>query len=445
MDRSDYDAAKARANFWGPGAAKPFTKAFAPLTTPAIRLTNFAAHSATEGLRPPDTHGAVGPTHFVQVTNSHIDMWTRQNTATLPLAKSVTLATFFNYTTETLFDPRVVYDSTWNRWIVTADAFAESSTVQRFFIAISTSADPTGSFFNYSLNVNFFGNNNFWDFPQLGIDQDAVLFTANIFSGNTYLGADFFAVAKARLYNGLGFTVPVFTGLVGTLAPPIVRDQNASTFLIAAPSSGTSFSKYTVTNTSRAGIGLTGPVSITVPSYSVPPAAHQPGTSGKLLDTSDSRFVNASTQSGNDLWQTHTIALGGFPAPKFYRLNTSTNTVTQSGFYFASATSDDFNASIAANDAGDCFVTWTSTDASAAKNAQARLSGKRSADAAIVAGPAANTSATFYHPSADNPERWGDYSAVTTDPLNANNAWLVNEKINAGGLLWGSRIVQFGF
>src|SRR5881394_2557977 len=364
MDRTAYDAAKAQANLKGPRELKPFTEALAPLATPVIRLTNFNGHSATQVFRPPDTHGAVGTTHFVQVTNSHIDIWTRQNTQILPLAKSMTLATFFSYTAETLFDPRVVYDSTWNRWIVTADAFAESATVQRFFIAVSTSPDPTSTFFMYNLNVNFFGNNNFWDFPQLGIDQDAVLFTANIFNGQTSLGADFFAVAKARLYNGLGFSVPIFTGLVGTLAPPIVRDQNSSTFLIAAPPSGTTFRKYTVTNTSRAGISLTGPVSITVPSYSVPPSAHQPGTT-KLLDTSDSRFVNASTQSGADLWQTHTIALGGFPAPKFYRINTSTNTVSQSGFYFASATSDDFNASIAANDAGECFVTYSSTDAPA--------------------------------------------------------------------------------
>jgi hypothetical protein len=326
---------------------------------------------------------------------------------------------------------------------VTADAFAESATIQRFFIAVSTSADPTSTFFIYNLNVNFFGNNNFWDFPQLGIDQDAVLFTANIFNGGTFLGADFFAIAKARLYNGLGFTVPVFTGLAGTLAPPIVRDQNASTFLIAAPTSGTSFSKYTVTNTSRAGISLTGPVSITVPSYSVPPAAQQPGTT-KLLDTGDSRFVNASTQSGNDLWQTHTIALGSFPAPKFYRLNTSTDTVSQSGFYFASATSDDFNASIAANDAGDCFVTWTSTDPSAAKNAQVRLSGKFSADAGISAGPSGVTSGVFYNASADNPERWGDYSAVTVDPLNASTAWLVNEKVTSNKAIWGTRIISFG-
>ena len=441
MDRTAYDAAKALANSYGP-AVKPFTEAFAPLATPVIKLTNFNGHSSTEGLRPPDTHGAVGVTHFVQITNSHIDMWTRQNTAMLPLAKSVTLATFFGYTTETLFDPRVVYDSTWNRWVVTADAFPESGTVQRFFIAISTSADPTSTFFIYNLNVTFF-TNDFWDFPQLGMDQDAVLFTANIFNGTSFHGADFFAVAKARLYNGLGFSVPVFTGLVGTLAPPIVRDQNSSTFLIAAPPSGTTLSKYTATNTSK-GTTLAGPASITVPSYSVPPGAHQVGTT-KLLDTSDSRFVNASTQSGNDLWQTHTIALGSFPAPKFYRLDTSANTVSQSGSYFASATSDDFNASIAANDAGNCFVTWTSTDASAGRNAQVRLSGKLSADAGIAAGPFAFTSPTFYHPSADNPERWGDYSAVTTDPLDPTRAWLVNEKINPGGLLWGSRIVRFGF
>ena len=335
----------------------------------------------------------------------------------------------------------MVYDSTWNRWIVTADAAPESATVQRFFIAISRSFDPTGPFFIYNLNVTFFGltissiSRN-WVWIRTQSSSPRISSTGTISTELTSSPSP-----KPRLYNGLGFSVPVFTGLVGTLAPPIVLDQNASTFLIAAPPSGTTLSKYTVTNTSRAGIGLTGPVSITVPSYSVPPAARQPGTT-KLLDTSDSRFVNASTQSGNDLWQTHTIALGSFPAPKFYRLDTSANTVSQSNFYFGSATSDDFNASIAANGAGDCFVTWTSTDASVGTNAQVRLSGKLNADAGIAAGPNAFTSPTFYHPSANNPERWGDYSAVTTDPF-LGGAWLVNEI--EGGVIWGSQIVRFSF
>jgi hypothetical protein len=448
MSRTAYDAAKARAaNSSVPGTVKPFTATTFPLAVPAIKVTNFNAHGSTEGLRPPDTHGAIGPAHFVEVTNSHIDMFTRLNVPQLPLAKSVTLATFFGYTAETLFDPRVVYDSTWDRWIVTAEAFPESTTVQRYFIAVSTSGDPTSTFFIYSLDIDIFNNNDLWDFPQLGIDQDAVLFTANIFAdgGNGgFLGADFFAAAKARLYNGLGFSVPIFTGLVGTLAPPIVFDQNASTFLIAAEPSGTTFTKYTATNTSHPGSTALVASTITVPSYTVPPAAHQFGTTDRL-DTSDARFVNASSQNGDDLWQTHTIALGAFPAPRFYRLNTASNSVTQSGFYFASGSSDDFNASIVANTSGDCFVTWTSTDAGAGINAQIRLSGKLNADAGIAAGTAGFTSVTFYDASGDTTERWGDYSAISADPLNTNNAWLVNEKVNTVGFLWGSRIMKIGY
>src|SRR5438876_12431632 len=48
-------------------------------------------------------------TLFRSVTNSHIRMY---NKATPPaLVKNVSLATFFGYTTEVIFDPRVVYDS----------------------------------------------------------------------------------------------------------------------------------------------------------------------------------------------------------------------------------------------------------------------------------------------------------------------------------------------
>ena len=446
MGDSAYAAAKQRANSaYAPGVTKPFPLAPTVLGPPVIKTNNFNGHSETQGLFPPDTHGAIGINHFVEVTNSHFDVFSKASPPAL--VKSVTLATFFNYTAETLFDPRVVFDQTWQRWIVTADAFPESTTVQRLFIGISKTSDPTGPFFIYNIDVDFFNNNDFYDFPQLGIDQDAVLFTANIFSAaGGFRGADFFSIAKARLYNGLSFSVPIFTGLAATLAPPIVLDQNASTFLIAAPPSGTTLTKFTATNTSHPSSTRLVQSTVTVPSYGVPPDAHQSGTS-QVLDTSDSRFVNASTQNGTDLWQTHTIALGPYPAPKFYRLNTSANTVRQSGFYFASHTSDDFNASITANAAGNCFVTWTSTDASIGVNAQVRLSGKLSADAQITAGTAGFTSPTFLTGNFDprfGTQRWGDYSAVTLDPSNVANAWLVNEKINNNSI-WGSRIITIGF
>jgi hypothetical protein len=443
ISASAYDAAKqaAEAGYF-PLGRKPAPFTPVPAAPPSMVFKNFGGASQIDTTRPPDTEGAAGATQFVETTNSQVNIYNKSDGS---LAKSVTLASFFNYTVQALFDPRVVYDPVWKRWIVTADAFAESSSIQKFFIAISKTSNATGAFYIYSPNVTSALNfGDFWDFPQVGFDQDAVIVTANVFnSSNAYRGAFTFAVAKALLYNGRAFSVNVFGPLVGTLAPPIVLDQNANTFLIAAPPSGSTFTKYTMTNSSHPASTALAASNITVPSYSVPAGARQPGTTN-LLDTSDSRFVNASTQNGNDLWQVHTISSNGSPTPKFYRINTANNTVSQSGFFFQSSTSDDWNASITANAAGNTFVTWSSTNATNNINAQVVFSGKQSADTAIPAGVVGVTSSTFYNPSTDTTERWGDYSAITVDPSSTSKAWLVNEKVNST-TMWGSQIMQVGF
>lgn len=440
MALSQYEQAKAQA-----AAQRGPHRLGAATTAPALsQLLSFEGASNVDGLVPPDTHGAVSKSQFVEITNSHLDIFLKSNPAS---HTSKSLAAFFGYFAQTIFDPRVLYDSTWNRWIVTAEAFPESSTLQRQFIAISKTASATGSFFIYNFNVTFTAGD-FWDFPQVGMDQDAVIMTANVFSSsNAYKGADCFAVAKARLYNGLGFSVPVFTGLVGTLAPPVVLDQNPTTFLIAAQPSGSTLQLYSMGNTSRpAGTTLTGPVNVPVPSYSVPPAAPQPGETDPafFLDTSDSRFENYSTQLGNVLWQVHTVNFSGFASPKYYEINTATNSVIQSSFFFASGTSSDFNASLVANSTNDMYVTWSSTDSSAGINAQVRFSdcNHTSASCTPGAGLALFTSSNPLTADFDpnfGEQRWGDYSAVTVDPSNSKNAWLVNEKVNPGGD-WGSRI-----
>jgi hypothetical protein len=43
-----------------------------------------------------------------------------------------------------------------------------------------------------------------------------------------------------------------------------------------------------------------------------------------------------------------------------------------------------------------------------------------------------------------NAQRWGDYSAVTVDPLDPKCAWGVNEKVNAP-VQWGSRFFRICF
>jgi hypothetical protein len=362
------------------------------------------------------------------------------------------LASFMGYFTTTLFDPRVVYDRTWNRWVITADAFPESSTVQRYFIAISKTSDPLGAYFIYNLNATqIAGTNNFFDFPQLGLDQDAIIVTANIFSPTALLGPRLVAMAKARLYNGLGFCVPIFSPqaspVFGTLAPPIVLDQNAKTFIVSARPNFSTLQLFTLRDSGRAfGATLTGPVNVPVTPYGVPPAAVQPGNSSTpfRLDTSDSRFVNASTQNGNLLWQAHCINFFG-AAVRWYVVNTATNSIVSTHTQFQSGNSSDFNASIAANDAGDVFLTWSSTSPTVFP--QIIFDGERAGINPPTAGTVLSTSPASLAGNFDpnlGMQRWGDYSAVSVDPTNSLRAGIVNEKVNSANV-WGSRIGIIGF
>jgi hypothetical protein len=115
--------------------------------------------------------------------------------------------------------------------------------------------------------------------------------------------------------------------------------------------------------------------------------------------------------------------------------------VAQTGVFFGTGTSDDWNASIVADDTRDVFVTWSSSNALGSREdnppyfAQVRTSGRLSTDppGVIPSGVVVFESTLPYFNF-----RWGDYSAITLDPNNANCAWGVNEKINAA-FTWGSR------
>ncbi|MBA2559076.1 MAG: hypothetical protein H0V07_04175 [Propionibacteriales bacterium] len=445
VDGASYAAMKGAADRTR-ASAKP--RQIKPLAPPTVVGNNFngTTQPVACGCLPPDTHGTVGVSHYVQIVNSRIVMYSKSTNA---IVKQVSLNSFFGYTgaeSNLLFDPRAVFDPVWKRYVLTAEGDLEADNQQYLFIGVSKTANPTGAFWIYKILVND-NPNVFFDYPQLGMDADTVLVTANVFGLANGLGTPYF-FKKSALYNGLGFTYWSFSGLAqSTLSPSIVLDSNPVTFEVSAPTSGSAIRKFGFKDTDRDPPVLTQNVDIPVAAYSVPPSARQPGTTA-TLDTLDSRFVNAGTQVGDRLFQTHTVALGGFPAPKFYELNTTSNTVVQSGFYFASGTSDDWNASIAANANREVFVTWSSTDSPAGVRPQMRVSGKQPADTSIQAGVATVTSGSVY--TTGNPQRWGDYSSVSLDPVGVTGcaanrrAWGTNETVIAGPT-WGTRISRFGF
>jgi hypothetical protein len=177
----------------------------------------------------------------------------------------------------------------------------------------------------------------------------------------------------------------------------------------------------------------------------VPSPALQPASgNANRLDSGDSRFVNAGTQNGGFVWQVHTIEFGG-AAVRWYKINAVTNSVSISRNQFQSGTSSDFNASIAANDSGDVYLTWSSSSPSVFP--QVIFTGERSGSFPPTAGTVLFTSSAALTGNFDpnfGLQRWGDYSAVTVDPTNALRAGLVNEKVNSSSV-WGSRIGLIGF
>lgn len=444
MDQITYDSLKAIANINVPAfkvgdSNRLATERLAPPVTIGVNVNG----DSEAGLNPPDTHGAVGASHYVQVTNSKITRFNKSGT----LLSSVTLASFFGYTLTTVFDPRVVYDAASQRWIVMAEAFQESATVQRCFIAVSTTNSATGSYFIYKFDINLANNDDFFDYPQLGYDKNDIIVTANIFGPSSYRGSRVYAFPKATMYAGQPASFTQFSGAAlnfGTISPPVVLDASANAFLVSAPNGGSALRVYQLADTGSPRLTYVG--NVAVGAYTVPPDAPQPGAcSTQKLDTVDSRFVNSSTQIGTSLFNAHTISVAGFPTPRYYEINTGTRTLVRSGTVFASRTSYDFNVSIAANAAKDMVVTWSSTDPANNLNAQVRFAGRRAADPnSLGVGSLLFQSPTCAKEGTAAVLRWGDYSAVTVDPANSLHFWMVNEKMNTQ-TQWGSRIGRVNF
>jgi hypothetical protein len=170
------------------------------------------------------------------------------------------------------------------------------------------------------------------------------------------------------------------------------------------------------------------------------------------------RFQDHGTQIFNHVLNVTTIGSGSFPIPRWFQVNGNSNALDASGFFYYSGPSNDFNPSIAgswvggtaSNPIGQMFFTWTMT-VPGSLNAYVMGSGRLATDSTTTTGGGGfAASATFYNPSTDTVERWGDYSSVSLDPIPAtgcglgNRAWIVNEKILGTGT-WGSQIGRLGF
>ena len=433
----------------GANSARPFGPAAAPASTnQVIGQANLTSQGAPgPSLFPPDTHAAPGLTEFVTVTNSKISMYTKSPGAPALLSE-LSLATFFGYAAETIFDPQVQYDTRWDRFVVLAEADVEPDGDQFLFIAISNDSTMTGPYIVRTINVGGFST--FLDYPKMSLTQDAVVISFNDFAPG-FVDGNILGIAKALLYTGKGFSVPVFGGFTGTVTPPNVIDQNPRAHALEfTPGVGARNVEFRNPQTGAysaiASVSAIAGESFAVPADALQPAAPACTAPSCNLDTIDGRFQDEPTQYGDDLWAVH--AVGSPATPRWYDFDTEgagANTIKQSSFVQVSATSHDFNPAIAAQSDGRAYISWSYTDPSdpcATGCPSMAFTGRLGADPINTENPptivhnSAIKMMSNYSPS-KGLQRWGDYSSIRFDPSIFDRAYLYNERVPASG--WGTR------
>jgi len=452
-----------------PDGALQGTAGPAGATTPGLGFAGvgngdygFAPNAA-----PPDTNGAVGTTQYVQWVNESFAVFNKATGAKIlgPLAGNTLWSGFGDRcATSNDGDPIAQFDKMAQRWVMTQ--FVVGSTPYLQCVAVSTTSDATGSWNRYSFSYS----TQFNDYPKLGVWPDpannAYFISYNIFNnGTSFAGAKVCAFDRAAMIAGAAATQECFqlSSLFGGLLPADLDGQS----LPPAGSPGM-FLNFTGNSlylwrfhpdwTTSANATLTGPFAIPgVASFSAAcgggTCIPQAGVSQKLDSLADRLMYRLAYRNLGDheaLVVNHSVTAGSSVGVRWYELRNAANTtmaaatptIYQQGTYAPDATFR-WMGSVAMDHAGDIAVGYSGSSSSVypyvayASRASGDALGTLSAETIVKAGGGSQSS---------NLSRWGDYSAMTVDPVDDCTFWYTNEyEKSSGAFNWSTWITSFKF
>lgn len=417
------------------------------------KITQECKTNTATGATPPDTHGAVGPNRLVVVTNVNIGIYSRADCSIVSRVSLKTLygAAFTIPDTETLFDPRVIFDATSQRFLTTVDSRSSVNTDQFQYFAVSKNAKAT-SWWLYRIalsqgSAHFCkgANGTFWDYPSAGKNDKRWFITANDVGGARGNGA-ILDIDKAPTLDGKPTAIACFRNLEVNIPPPIVLDSNMIAYFLSEKgyATGDSIRRYALhTGGAILDDKLKRHLSdIPIAHWTAPPDAEQPN--GQRLATLDGRFQSATIQLANRLYNVRAINIDGFARWRLYTFSTGGSTI--STFTPAvTALAHLFSPSVATGPASKVFVTFSRTIPSGGDAGKAAIligTGPQSSKAGWNFNLVQTSAGEFSndgHGNACNATlrgscRWGDYSSTQIDPTRPDRAWGFNELITTGTL-----------
>ncbi|MFL5376573.1 MAG: pre-peptidase C-terminal domain-containing protein [Myxococcales bacterium] len=412
---------------------------------------------------PPDTNGDVGPNHYVQIVNSDFAVFNKTGT---PLFGPVPINTLWSgfgggCQTNNDGDPVVVYDPIANRWVISQFSVtgANGGTIPFLqCVAVSQTADPTGSYFRYSFPYTGFN-----DYPKMGVWPDGYYTTFNMFNaaGTAFQGAKVCAYDRAKMLTGAAATQVCFntsTAFGGLLPADLDGSRlpaaGTPNYVVALGSTANTlaFWKFHVDFATPASSTFTGPSTLATAAFSEACAGGtcipQSGTTTQLDSLADRLMFRLAYRNFPDheaLVVNHSITAGSSTGVRWYELRVvnGTPSIFQQGTYAPDA-SFRWMGSIAMDQSGNMGLGFSVS--SSTLHPSIRYTGRLVNDAAgtmpqgegsIIAGPGSQTGTLT---------RWGDYSMMAVDPSDDCTFWFTTEYLPANGSFnWKTRIGSFKF
>ncbi len=413
---------------------------------------------------PPDTNGAVGPNHFVQSVNTSFAVFNKSGTVLYGPVPINTVWSGFGGLCQTTNDgdPVVLYDRLADRWVITQFAITGANGTTTPFLlcaAVSTTPDPTGSYYRYS-----FPYANFPDYPKFGVWPDGYYFTTNEFNaaGTTFLGARTGVFDRSKMLLGQPATQITFgvgtsyggilpATLDGATSPPTGSPEWIVG--LGTTTSSLAYWKFHTDFTTPANSTLTGPTALSVNTYaeacgSGGTCIPQSGTTQQLDSLADRLMYRLAYRNFGDheaLVVDHNVTAGSSTGVRWYELRPSGGalSVFQQGTYAPDANYR-WMGSIAMDKSGDMAMGFSLSGSSL--HPAIAYTGRLVGDAQGVMGQGEGTVISGGGSQTTTLSRWGDYSTMSIDPSDDCTFWYTNEYIPANGTFnWSTRIASFKF
>ena len=420
-------------------------------------ISQYDVASVGRSFIPPDTMGAVGTTQYATFVNGGFAVYDKASGARSTFTSDLAFWAAAGQTGAN-GDSRVMFNAAANKWVV----LSFGNSVADIQIAVSSTANALGPWTSTKF-TGFAGGTA--DYPTLAMDTNAIYIGTNNFTG-TFQGTTLNIIPNASIFNGAApttaglfqITTPYNNGAGadGGFAIQGVNSMTASTtgHVLAASLSQNDVIGYDVNFTGGAATSRTAVVYAGTANYAsdngpgrqpnavpdvLPPAATTFTSNDRVIDTSDQRIGSSVYEvNGRDYAVYTATPVGSDYTYVHYIVTNATTKKLISEGDIGDGAHDYYQGSLAVNQLGQVVMAYNRSgsgpDGKISILAQAF---NTDANGVLVKNGTEQllkvSLVDDYHNGSLNGQiaagrqRWGDYSAVSVDPTDSSQFWVIGE------------------